>query len=657
MRIENRVFLVTGGSSGLGAATAKMLVEQGGKVVLADINAEAGAAKAAELGAQARFVRADIASEADGRQAVATALEAFGGLHGLANCAGVAPAEKVLGRNGIHALESFRRVIDINLVGSFNMLRLAAEAMSQGQPDEGGERGVIVNTASVAAFDGQIGQAAYSASKSGVVGMTLPIARELARFGIRVMTIAGHLRDTDDGRHAPGGARLPRRQRAVPAAPGASGRIRRAGPADHREQHAQRRSDSPRRRHPHGRPLIQEEDPMTREDPIVIVSAVRTPMGGFLGDFKDVNAATLGAAAVRAAVERARLQADEVDEAVLGCVLAAGQGQAPARQAVLGAGLARGTPCSTLNKMCGSGMKALMLAHDTLLAGSAGVALAGGMESMSNAPYLLERARSGYRMGHGKVLDHMFLDGLEDAYDKGRLMGTFAEDCAEAYGFTREAQDEFAVASLTRAQQAMRDGRFQAEIVPLTVTAGKTERLVDSDEQPPKARLDKIPTLKPAFREGGTVTAANSSSISDGAAALVLMRLSEAERRGLAPLAAIRGHASFADAPNLFPTAPVGAVKRLMQRTGWSLGEVDLFEVNEAFAVVGMAAMRDLDLSHERLNVHGGACALGHPIGASGARIVVTLLNALQQYDLERGVAAVCIGGGEATAIAVERLH
>ncbi len=492
MRIENRVFLVTGGSSGLGAATAKMLVEQGGKVVLADINAEAGAAKAAELGAQARFVRADIASEADGRQAVAAALEAFGGLHGLANCAGVAPAEKVLGRNGIHALESFRRVIDINLVGSFNMLRLAAEAMSQGQPDEGGERGVIVNTASVAAFDGQIGQAAYSASKSGVVGMTLPIARELARFGIRVMTIAPGIFET------PMMAGMPRRC-ATPSAPAcrsrrawASGRIRRAGPADHREQHAQRRSDSPRRRHPHGRPLIQEEDPMTREDPIVIVSAVRTPMGGFLGDFKDVNAATLGAAAVRAAVERARLQADEVDEAVLGCVLAAGQGQAPARQAVLGAGLARGTPCSTLNKMCGSGMKALMLAHDTLLAGSAGVALAGGMESMSNAPYLLERARSGYRMGHGKVLDHMFLDGLEDAYDKGRLMGTFAEDCAEAYGFTREAQDEFAVASLTRAQQAMRDGRFQAEIVPLTVTAGKTERLVDSDEQPPKARLDKI---------------------------------------------------------------------------------------------------------------------------------------------------------------------
>ncbi len=396
---------------------------------------------------------------------------------------------------------------------------------------------------------------------------------------------------------------------------------------------------------------------MTREDPIVIVSAVRTPMGGFLGDFKDVNAATLGAAAVRAAVERARLQADEVDEAVLGCVLAAGQGQAPARQAVLGAGLARGTPCSTLNKMCGSGMKALMLAHDTLLAGSAGVALAGGMESMSNAPYLLERARSGYRMGHGKVLDHMFLDGLEDAYDKGPPDGHLRRGLCRGLRLHPRSTGRVrrGLADPRAASHARR--ALQAEIVPLTVTAGKTERLVDSDEQPPKARLDKIPTLKPAFREGGTVTAANSSSISDGAAALVLMRLSEAERRGLAPLAAIRGHASFADAPNLFPTAPVGAVKRLMQRTGWSLGEVDLFEVNEAFAVVGMAAMRDLDLSHERLNVHGGACALGHPIGASGARIVVTLLNALQQYDLERGVAAVCIGGGEATAIAVERLR
>ncbi len=391
-------------------------------------------------------------------------------------------------------------------------------------------------------------------------------------------------------------------------------------------------------------------------DPIVIVSATRTPMGGFLGDFKDVTAATLGAAAIRAAVERARLGSEEVDEAVLGCVLAAGQGQAPARQAVLGAGLARGTPCSTVNKMCGSGMKAAMMAHDAILAGSARVALAGGMESMSNAPYLLERARSGYRMGHGRVLDHMFLDGLEDAYDKGRLMGTFAEDCAEKYGFTREQQDAYAITSLTRAQKAMGEGRFKDEIVAVTVKSGKELRAISEDEQPPKAKLDKIPTLKPAFREGGTVTAANASSISDGAAALVLMRLSEAEKRGLTPLAAIRGHSSYADAPNLFPTAPVGAVERLMQRTGWAVGDVDLFEVNEAFAVVAMAAMRDLNIPHEKLNVHGGACALGHPIGASGARVIVTLLSALKQYDLKRGVASVCIGGGEATAIAVERL-
>lgn len=391
-------------------------------------------------------------------------------------------------------------------------------------------------------------------------------------------------------------------------------------------------------------------------DPVVIVSAVRTPMGGFLGDFKDASAATLGAAAVRAAIERAKLGADQIDEAILGCVLSAGQGQAPARQAVLGAGLDRGTPCTTINKMCGSGMKAVMQGHDALLAGSASVVLAGGMESMSNAPYLLERARTGYRMGHGKVLDHMFLDGLEDAYDKGRLMGTFAEDCAQGYGFTRQQQDDYAIASLTRAQQAMRDGRFAAEIVPVTVKAGKETREIAQDEQPPKARLDKIPTLKPAFREGGTVTAANSSSISDGAAALVLMRLSEAEKRGLAPLAAIRAHSSYAAAPNLFPTAPVGAIQRLLQRSGWGLGEVDLFEVNEAFAVVAMAAMRELDIPHAKLNVHGGACALGHPIGASAARILVTLLSALQQYDLKRGIASVCIGGGEATAIAVERL-
>ena len=393
-----------------------------------------------------------------------------------------------------------------------------------------------------------------------------------------------------------------------------------------------------------------------KSDPVVIVSAARTPMGAFLGDFKALTAAELGAAAIRATLARAGLAADAVDEVLMGCVLQAGQGQAPARQAALGAGLAQATVCSTINKMCGSGMKATMLAHDLLLAGSAEVVIAGGMESMSNAPYLLERARSGYRMGHGRVLDHMFLDGLEDAYDKGRLMGSFAEECAQAYGFSREQQDAFAISSLNRAQRAMAEGRFAAEITAVQAMVGRELRSIDSDEQPPKARIEKIPTLKPAFREGGTVTAANASSISDGAAALLLMRLSEAERRGLTPLAAIRGHASFAHAPNLFATAPVGALQGLMQRTGWTLGEVDLFEVNEAFAVVPMAAMRDLDIPHDKLNVHGGACALGHPIGASGARVLVTLLSALQQYDLKRGVATLCIGGGEATAVAIERL-
>ncbi|MEK8082214.1 acetyl-CoA C-acyltransferase [Pseudomonas sp. XK-1] len=395
---------------------------------------------------------------------------------------------------------------------------------------------------------------------------------------------------------------------------------------------------------------------MRQTDPVVIVSAARTPMGALLGDFKALTAAELGAAAIRATLERAGLAADAVDEVLMGCVLQAGQGQAPARQAALGAGLAQATVCSTINKMCGSGMKATMLAHDLLLAGSAEVVIAGGMESMSNAPYLLERARSGYRMGHGRVLDHMFLDGLEDAYDKGRLMGSFAEECAQAYGFNREQQDAFAISSLNRAQRAMAEGRFTAEITAVQAMVGRELRSIDSDEQPPKARIEKIPTLKPAFREGGTVTAANASSISDGAAALLLMRLSEAERRGLTPLAAIRGHASFAHAPSLFATAPVGALQGLMQRTGWTLGEVDLFEVNEAFAVVPMAAMRDLDIPHDKLNVHGGACALGHPIGASGARVLVTLLSALQQYDLKRGVASLCIGGGEATAVAIERL-
>ena len=392
-------------------------------------------------------------------------------------------------------------------------------------------------------------------------------------------------------------------------------------------------------------------------DPIVIVSAVRTPMGGFQGDFKGLTSPQLGAAAISAAVERAGIAPSSVDEVLFGCVLSAGLGQAPARQAALGAGLDKGTRCTTLNKMCGSGMQATILAHDQLLAGSAEVIVAGGMESMSNAPYLLDRARSGYRMGHGRVLDHMFLDGLEDAYDRGRLMGTFAEDCAQAHGFSREAQDDFAVASLTRAQQAIKDGSFSAEIVPVQVTVGKEQRLLSDDEQPPKANLAKIPTLKPAFREGGTVTAANSSSISDGAAALVLMRRSDAQKRGLKPLAVIHGHAAFADEPGLFPTAPIGAIKRLLSKTGWDLSEVDLFEINEAFAVVTLVTMSELDIPHDKVNVYGGACALGHPIGASGARILVTLLSALRQKQLKHGIAAVCIGGGEATAIAVECLY
>ncbi|TAH66669.1 MAG: acetyl-CoA C-acyltransferase [Rhodopseudomonas palustris] len=391
-------------------------------------------------------------------------------------------------------------------------------------------------------------------------------------------------------------------------------------------------------------------------DPVVIVGSARTPMGGFQGDLKDATAAQLGATAIKAAVERAGIAADAVEEVVFGCVLPAGQGQAPARQASLGAGLSLAAGCTTVNKMCGSGMKAAMLAHDLLIADSAKVAVAGGMESMTNAPYLLDRARGGYRMGHGRVMDHMFLDGLEDAYDKGRLMGTFAEDCAQNYQFTREVQDNFAIASLTRAQNAIKDGSFAGEVVPVVVKSGKSEITVTIDEQPLKAKLDKIPTLRPAFRDGGTVTAANSSSISDGAAALVLMRRSEAEKRGLKPLAAIVGHATHAHEPNLFATAPVGAIRKVAERTGWNLADVDLFEVNEAFAVVALAAMHDLDLPHDKVNVHGGACALGHPIGASGARVLVTLLAALQKYDLKRGVASLCIGGGEATAVAIERL-
>jgi acetyl-CoA C-acetyltransferase len=393
------------------------------------------------------------------------------------------------------------------------------------------------------------------------------------------------------------------------------------------------------------------------DDPVVIVSAVRTPMGGFQGDLQNLTAPQLGAAAIRAAVERAGVPAEDVEQVLFGCVLSAGLGQAPARQAALEAGLAKSTLCTTLNKMCGSGMQTVMLAHDLLLAGSASVVVAGGMESMSNAPYLLDRARGGYRMGHGRVLDHMFVDGLEDAYEPGRLMGTYAEQCADQYGFTREVQDAFAVASLTRAQEAISNGWFQAEIVPVQVKVGKEQRLISQDEQPPKARLDKIATLKPVFREGGSVTAANASSISDGAAALLLMRRSEAVRRGLQPLAVIHGHAAFADEPGLFTTAPIGAIQNLLKRTGWTLDKVDLFEINEAFAVVTLAAMSDLKLPHDKVNVHGGACALGHPIGASGARILVTLLGALRRSSLKRGVAAICIGGGEATAMALELLE
>jgi acetyl-CoA C-acetyltransferase len=391
-----------------------------------------------------------------------------------------------------------------------------------------------------------------------------------------------------------------------------------------------------------------------QNDPIVIVSSARTPMGAFQGELKGFAAAQLGAAAIRAAVERARIRPDEVQEVIMGCVLPAGQGQAPARQASLGAGLPLAAGCTTVNKMCGSGMKAAMFAHDLLATNSFDVVVAGGMESMTNAPYLLPKARAGLRMGHGQVIDHMFYDGLEDAYDKGRLMGSFAEDCAAKYSFTREAQDRFAITSLERAQKANTEGWFAWETTPIAIKAGKEEKFVETDEQPFKANLEKIPTLKPAFRKDGTVTAANSSSISDGAAALVMMRRSTAEKRGLAPLAVVMGHATHAQAPSEFTTAPVGAISKVLQGVGWKAAQVDLYEINEAFAVVTMAAMQEHGLPHEKVNVHGGACALGHPIGASGARIVVTLIGALRKYGLRRGVASLCIGGGEATAMALE---
>ena len=392
-------------------------------------------------------------------------------------------------------------------------------------------------------------------------------------------------------------------------------------------------------------------------NPIVIVSGARTPMGGMQGDFTTVTASQLGSAAIGSALQRAGLSGDDVDEVIIGNVLGAGQGQAPARQASMGAGIPDSVGATTVNKMCGSGMKAAMLGHDLLLAGSSNVVVAGGMESMTNAPYLLEKARGGFRIGHGEIKDHMFLDGLEDAYDKGLAMGVFAERTAQHYQFTREQQDAYAIESLRRAQAATEDGSFRSEICPFAVKERKSERVVEIDEQPGNANIEKIPLLRPAFSKDGSVTAANSSSISDGAAALVLMRQLEAERRGLIPLARIVGHATHAQEPAWFTTAPIGAVNALFEKTGWDKADVDLFEINEAFAVVTMAAMRELDLPHDKVNIHGGACALGHPIGASGARILVTLISALQKTGGKKGVAALCIGGGEATSMAVEILH
>ena len=389
-------------------------------------------------------------------------------------------------------------------------------------------------------------------------------------------------------------------------------------------------------------------------DPIVIVGMSRTPMGGFQGDFATVPAPELGAVAINGAVQEAKINPADVDETFMGCVLPAGIGQAPARQASIGAGLPLSTPCTTVNKMCGSGMETVILAHNAIAAGASDIVVAGGMESMSNAPYILPKMRSGARIGHVDAKDHMFLDGLEDAYDKGKLMGVFAEKTAEKYGISREAQDDFSIASLARANDAINNGHFKREISPVTVKSRKGETIIDTDEQPGKAKPEKIPNLRPAFSKEGTVTAANSSSISDGASAVVMMRASEAGKRGLKPIAKIVGHSAHAQEPNWFTTAPVGAMKKLYEKTGWSDDDVDLYEINEAFAVVTMAAMADLGISHDKVNVHGGACALGHPVGSSGSRIIITLIAALETYGKKRGIASLCIGGGEATAVAVE---
>jgi acetyl-CoA C-acetyltransferase len=394
----------------------------------------------------------------------------------------------------------------------------------------------------------------------------------------------------------------------------------------------------------------------SNQDPIVIVGAARTPMGSFQGDFSALSAHDLGGAAIKAAVERSGVSADAVNEVLFGNCLMAGQGQAPARQAGFKGGLPISAGAVTLSKMCGSGMRAAMFGHDMLQAGSADVVVAGGMESMTNAPYLLQKARGGYRIGHDRMFDHMMLDGLEDAYEAGRSMGTFGEDCAAKYNFTREQQDNFAITSVKRAQAATQSGAFAAEITPVTVKGRSGDTVISTDEAPGKVKLEKIPSLKPAFKKDGTITAASSSSISDGAAALVMMRASTAAKMGLKPLAKIVSHAVHAQEPNWFATAPVGAVNKALAKAGWAVKDVDLWEVNEAFAVVPMALMHDLNLSHDIVNVNGGACALGHPIGASGARIMVTLMYALQARGLKKGVATLCIGGGEGTAVALEML-
>ena len=389
-------------------------------------------------------------------------------------------------------------------------------------------------------------------------------------------------------------------------------------------------------------------------DPIVIVSAARTPMGSFQGDFTPLAAHDLGGAAIKAAVERAGIQPELVTEVIFGNCLMAGQGQAPARQAAFKGGLPKSAGAVTLSKMCGSGMRAAMFAHDMLVAGTHDVLVAGGMESMTNAPYLLQKGRGGYRMGHDKVYDHMMLDGLEDAYEAGRSMGTFGEDCAAKYNFTRDAQDKFAMASVQRAQDAIKNGAFKDEIAPVTVKDRKGERVVDTDEGPGKINIDKIPTLKPAFKKDGTVTAAASSSINDGAAAMVMMRESTAKKLGCKPLARIVSHATHAQEPEWFSTAPIGATEKALAKAGWKVDDVDLWEINEAFAVVPMALMHDMKVPHDKVNVNGGACALGHPIGASGARIMVTLIHALKARGKKKGLATLCIGGGEATAVALE---